>query len=108
MIEYAKSIYGCSNNKIHFKVLDIECANDCKSHLYSFNKLFSFFCFHWIKKKHDALVNMHSMLKSDGEILVHFLLVNPFMELYKCMDTEWQIYVDVSIYFIFKQFFWSY
>lgn len=98
MIEYAKNTYGCSNNKIEFKVLDIECADDCKPHLCCFNKLFSFFCFHWVQNKHDALVNMNKMLKSGGEILIQFLLFNPFFDLYKCMDTEWQKYVDVSIY----------
>lgn len=80
MIEYAKSTYECSNNKIHFKVLDIENANDCKPYLCNFNKLFSLFCFHWVQRKHDALINIHTILKNGREILVQFVLVNPLFD----------------------------
>jgi len=38
------------------------------------------------------------MLKSGGEILINFLLINPLVELYKCMDEEWQKYIKVSSY----------
>lgn len=96
MIEYAKNNYEISN-KMNFEVVDIENSNQCQPYSCYFNKLFSFFCFHWIKKKQDALVNMHNMLKNNGEILIHFLLVNPLFELYKCMDAKWQQYADVSI-----------
>lgn len=100
MIEYAKNTYEISN-KMNFEVLDIENSNECQPYSCYFNKLFSFFCFHWIHKKTDALANMHIMLKNGGEILVHFLLVNPLFELYKYMDAEWQKYVDVSIPFVY-------
>lgn len=95
MVEYSQKTYGCS--KLDFNILDIENANDCAFNSYSFDKIFSFFCFHWVRNKLDALINMHSMLKSGGEILVHFLLINPVFELYKCMDGEWKEYIDVSI-----------
>ncbi|VVC26995.1 Hypothetical protein CINCED_3A022699 [Cinara cedri] len=91
MVEFAKRNYGCS--KINFKVLDIENVNDCTFNSCGFNKIFSFYCLHWIQNKLDALVNMHLMLKNSGEILVYFLLVNPVVELYKCMDEEWKKYV---------------
>ncbi|KAL5239346.1 hypothetical protein ACI65C_006756 [Semiaphis heraclei] len=92
MVEYAKKNFGRS--QIDFKALDIENAKDCSS-FYScrFNKIFSFFCFHWIHNKVNSLFNMHLMLKSGGEILINFLLVNPLVELYKCMDEEWQKYI---------------
>lgn len=101
MVEYAKKNSKCS--KIDFKVLDIENNNDCTIYSQSFNKIFSFFCFHWVHNKFDALVNMHSMLKSGGEILVNFLLINPVVELYKCMDAEWQTYIKVNMY-LFSRF----
>lgn len=95
MVEYAKKSYGYP--RLEFKVLDIENANECISYTNSFDKIFSFFCFHWIHKKTDALINMKTMLKSGGEILLHFLLVNPIVELYKYIDAEWQTFVKVSI-----------
>jgi len=97
MVEYAKNFFGCS--EMDFKVLDIENANDCcSSYPLRFNKIFSFFCFHWIHNKVGALRNMHLMLKSGGEILIDFLLINPLVELYKFMDEEWQIYIKVGTY----------
>jgi len=99
MVEYAKKTYGCS--KIDFKVLDIENANDCSFYSHRFNKIFSFFCFHWVHNKADSLRSMHLMLKNGGEILFNFLLINPLIELYKCMDAEWQKYIKVSIYVIY-------
>jgi len=98
MVEYAKKTYECS--KIGFGVLDIENANDCSFYSNKFNKIFSFFCFHWIHNKPDTLCNLHSMLKNGGEMLINFLLINPFAELYTSLDAEWQKYVKVSIYFI--------
>lgn len=97
MVDYAQKTYGCTN--IDFKVLDIENTNDCALYSYKFNKIFSFFCFHWVRNQLDALVNMHSMLKSGGEILVEFVLINPIFELYKCMDVEWKQYINVSIFY---------
>nr|AHW46050.1 juvenile hormone acid methyltransferase [Aphis gossypii] len=91
MVEYAKKTYGCS--KIDFKVLDIENANDCSFYSHRFNKIFSFFCFHWVHNKVDSLRSMHLMLKNGGEILFNFLLINPLIELYKSMDAEWQKYI---------------
>lgn len=95
MVEYANKTHGCS--KMNFKVLDIENVNDCNSHSHSFDKIFSLFCFHWVSNKLDALINMHLMLKSGGEILIDFLLINPVIELYKSMDAGWKKYIDVSI-----------
>lgn len=100
MMEYANKTYGCS--KIVFKVLNIEHVNDCTTNALRFNKIFSFFCFHWVCNKFDALNNMHFMLKNGGEILIHFLLINPVFELYKHLDAEWQPYVRVSAKFIYS------
>lgn len=94
MIAYAKKTYGCS--KIDFKVLDIENSNDCTYYSHSFNKIFSFYCLHWVCNKVNALINMHLMLKSGGDILIQFLLRNPLVELYKYMDAEWQKYIQVN------------
>lgn len=96
MVEYAKGAYGCS--KMDFKVLDVENAEDCAAFRpRGVNKIFSFFCFHWINNKFDALVNMRSLLESGGDILVHFMLINPVTELYKDMDKEWHKYIEVSL-----------
>lgn len=82
-----------------FKVLDIRNVDDCKNYSESFDKIFSFFCLHWVQNKEEALFNMHSMLKRGGELLIHFLLLNPIVELYKHLDDEWQVYIKVSVYF---------
>ncbi|KAF0720152.1 juvenile hormone acid O-methyltransferase-like [Aphis craccivora] len=91
MVEYATKTYGCS--MIDFKVLDIENVNDCSFYSNQFNKIFSFFCLHWVHNKVDSLCSMHLMLKSGGEILLNFLFINPLAESYKFMDTEWQKYI---------------
>jgi len=96
MVEYAKKTYGCAN--MDFKVLDIENTNDCSFYSHRFNKIFSFFCLHWVHNKFDSFLNMQLMLKSGGEILINFLLINPIAELYTFMDEEWQKYIKVSIY----------
>ncbi|XP_025206653.1 juvenile hormone acid O-methyltransferase-like [Melanaphis sacchari] len=96
MIEYAKKTYGCS--KKDFKVLDIDNVNDCSLYSHKFNKIFSFFCFHWIHNKADSLRSLHSMLKNGGEILLDFLLINPWIATYKSLDAEWQKYVkDINM-----------
>jgi len=99
MIEYAIKHY--ENSNLNFSVLDIENANDCTIYSNNFNKIFSFFCFHRLLKKSDALVNMHSMLKNSGEVLIHILFINPVYEMYKHLDAEWLNYVKVSILLIF-------
>lgn len=94
MVKYAKKRYGCS--KMDFKVLDIENANDCSFYSNKFTKIFSFFCLHWVHNKVDSLRNMNLMLKSDGEMLLNYLFINPIVELYKLMDEEWNKYIKVS------------
>ncbi|KAE9534178.1 hypothetical protein AGLY_008685 [Aphis glycines] len=91
MVEHAKKTYGCS--KMDFKVLDIGNANDCSFYSNRFNKIFSFYCFHWVQNKVDSLRSMNLMLKSGGELLLNYLLITPLVELYKFMDTEWQKYI---------------
>ncbi|XP_026810740.1 juvenile hormone acid O-methyltransferase-like [Rhopalosiphum maidis] len=91
MVEYAKKTYECS--KMGFEVLDIENVNDCSFYSNRFNKIFSFLCLHWVHNKSNALCNMYLMLKNGGEILVNFLLINPFIEWHKSLDAEWQKYV---------------
>lgn len=95
MIDYVNKTYGCF--KINFKILDIENTNDCIFHWNGFDKIFSLLCFHWVINKRVALINMHRMLKSGGEILIDFLLVNPIVETHKSMDAKWKKYIDVSI-----------
>ncbi|XP_050441411.1 juvenile hormone acid O-methyltransferase isoform X1 [Adelges cooleyi] len=91
MIDYAKSTYGKA--KMEFQILDIENSISCAYHTQHFDKIFSFFCFHWIQNKERTLLNLYSMLKSGGEVLILFMLVNPMVHLYKCLDVEWQKYV---------------
>jgi len=94
MIEYANKTYGCS--KLNFKVLDIECTNNCDSYSNCFDKIFSFFCFHWVNNLLDGFNNMHLMLKHGGEILVNFLIFNPIVYVHRSMDEEWKKYMDVT------------
>ncbi|XP_060840999.1 juvenile hormone acid O-methyltransferase-like isoform X2 [Rhopalosiphum padi] len=91
MVKYAKKTY--ERSKMSFEVLDIENTNDCSFYSHKFNKIFSFFCFHWVRNKADSLSNMNLMLKSGGEILINFMLTNPFAELYTSVDPEWLKYV---------------
>lgn len=94
MIRYAQITYGYSF--LDFKVLDIEKANDCNSYAHHFDKIFSFFCLHWVENKFDALCNIKLMLKSSGQSCIHYLLINPVTEYYKKLNTEWQSRANVS------------
>jgi len=95
MIEYAIKNY--ENSNLNFSVLDINNDKKCTIYSNNFTKIFSFFCFHWINKKSDALVNMYSMLKNSGEVLLHILIINPVYEMYTHLDAEWINYLKVSI-----------
>ncbi|XP_025407411.1 juvenile hormone acid O-methyltransferase-like [Sipha flava] len=94
-IEYAKISY--ENSHINFKILDIENANECSLYAHTFDKIFSFLCFHWVWNKMNALVNMKSMLRNNGEICIHYLLNVPNVEIYKKLDPEWQIYTKKTM-----------
>lgn len=94
MINYAKSRY--KRNEIEFKIMDIENTIDCSSYSQFYDKIFSFYCFHWVYNKEKAMKNVYTMLKPRGEILILFLLINPMVHLYKSLDVEWQKYIKVS------------
>jgi len=91
MIEYAIKNY--ENSNLNFSVLDIDNDNECTIYSNNFTKIFSFFCFQWVYKKSDALVNMYSMLKNGGEVLIHILFLVPLDEMYKHIDAEWINYL---------------
>jgi len=73
---------------VDFKVLNIENTNECRLYAHSFDKIFSFCCFHCVRNKLDALKNIHLMLKSGGEVLFDYSLITPLVESYKYLDAE--------------------
>ncbi|KAG0437079.1 hypothetical protein HPB47_017610 [Ixodes persulcatus] len=77
MIEYAKTNYPHPN--ISYAVLDAasrDISNFLKKHG-KFDRVYCFYCLHWIKDQEVALANVGKLLKDDGECL--FLFVSQFV-----------------------------
>uniref|UniRef100_A0A0K8RF03 Putative juvenile hormone acid methyltransferase n=1 Tax=Ixodes ricinus TaxID=34613 RepID=A0A0K8RF03_IXORI len=77
MIEYAKANYP--HPDISYAVLDAasrDISNFLKKHG-KFDRVYCFYCLHWIKDQEVALANVGKLLKDDGECL--FLFVSQFV-----------------------------
>ncbi|XP_014294728.1 juvenile hormone acid O-methyltransferase isoform X2 [Halyomorpha halys] len=62
------------NGRLMFKKLDIQqkwLNNGWENE--AFNKIFSFYCLHWITDHRQAMRNIYSLLKPGGEILLMFM-----------------------------------
>ncbi|XP_066907241.1 juvenile hormone acid O-methyltransferase isoform X2 [Halyomorpha halys] len=62
------------NGRLTFKKLDIQqkwLNNGWENE--SFTKIFSFYCLHWVTDHRQAMQNVYTLLKPEGEILLAFL-----------------------------------
>lgn len=72
MIDYAR--HQSHHPKISYDVLDIA-ASDVSGFVFKygqFDRIYSFFCLHWVKDQTAALRNVSTFLKSDGQCLLLF------------------------------------
>ncbi|XP_073989440.1 juvenile hormone acid O-methyltransferase-like [Rhodnius prolixus] len=94
LVKFANARYSSDNLK--FKKLDIESYDiwdNWKKE--SFDKIFSFYCLHWIQNIRQATVNIYNLLKPGGDILLVMLAKNPLYLLFKIMSRlhTWSAYL---------------
>ncbi|KAG0417899.1 hypothetical protein HPB47_005274 [Ixodes persulcatus] len=87
MLNYAKRNYG--HPDICYDVLDAG-SSDVSAFLDKygkFDRIYSFYCLHWIKDQKAAFRNIGTLLKDDGECLLvfcaQFVLYNVWVEMSK-------------------------
>ncbi|KAF5299233.1 hypothetical protein FQA39_LY02406 [Lamprigera yunnana] len=91
MIEFANHNYRKSS-KIKFSVMDIVTDNIPENYKAEFDHIISLYCLHFVNDHRKALLNMHTMLKPGGNVLLNFMANRVFMDIYKRMAemTEWK------------------
>lgn len=96
MVDYARHHHQHGDGILRFQEFDIMNTIDPTEHFpHGFNKIFSFYCFHWIKDHKHLMHQMFQMLRPEGEMLLVFLASNPIFSMYERMaeKTEWAEYM---------------
>uniref|UniRef100_A0A146L2U7 Putative methyltransferase 235L n=1 Tax=Lygus hesperus TaxID=30085 RepID=A0A146L2U7_LYGHE len=91
MIKYAQDTFG--SKRFNFKQLDVGNSNIWMNwEEESFDKIFSFYCLHWVKDLKQAAENMNTLLKKGGELITFTPVSHPFFELFKKIynDPKWR------------------
>ena len=120
MISYAKKVHQVHDSRLLFQQLDLMKAIQ-PSQIFprGFDKIFSFYCLHWIKDHKSAistttctstydanyirsdcrrlLESMFQITKPEGTVLLSFLASNPIFTMYQRMAErkEWAKYMTV-------------
>ncbi|BES90920.1 Acid methyltransferase [Nesidiocoris tenuis] len=107
MIKYAQATY--ENKRFKFRQLDVGNSNIWMNwDEESFDKIFSFYCLHWVKDLKQAAENMNTMLKNGGELVTLTPITHPFFELFRKIydDPKWREQMKVMKTYdtIFKSF----
>lgn len=94
MVEYAKKHFA--HPKICYDVLDIS-TNDVTDFVQrygQFDRVYSFFCLHWVRDQEAAFKNIAELMKPGGGCLLLFMASNTSMQLPKRLATldHWQKY----------------
>ncbi|KAM7301483.1 juvenile hormone acid O-methyltransferase [Ixodes scapularis] len=97
MVEHAKRKFA--HPKICYDVLDIggSGVTDFVGRYGQFDRVYSFFCLHWIGNQERAFKNIADLMRPGGECLLYFLASVSFMRLGKKLLTldRWQKYRTV-------------
>jgi len=95
MVQYATDKY--KHSKLKFTQFDLakDIENTSQLQPSFFDKIFSFFCLHWIPDQRKALRNIYTLLRTGGEILLLFLGKQPVFTVYEIQSQkpEWQPYM---------------
>lgn len=102
MISYAKKVHQVHDSRLLFQQIDLMNAIQ-PNQIFprGFDKIFSFYCLHWIKDHKRLLESMFQITKPEGTILLSFLASNPIFTMYQRMAErkEWAKYMtDVDEY----------
>ncbi|CAN8021583.1 unnamed protein product [Ixodes persulcatus] len=98
MLEFAKTHYG--HPKIIYDVLDIV-ADDMSDFLERygrFDRVYSFFCFNWVKDQEKAFKNIAELMKPGADCLLWFYAASPHIRFrQKLVEMErWKKYAKVA------------
>ncbi|UYV81062.1 jhamt [Cordylochernes scorpioides] len=99
MVDFARRNF--QTDRIFFDQLDIATTevSTFRARWGSFDRIYSFYCLHWVKDLNRAVGNLGSLLATGGEMLLVFLAHNPIFEVYQRMaaTSRWKVYMEVSI-----------
>uniref|UniRef100_V5HA19 Putative juvenile hormone acid methyltransferase n=1 Tax=Ixodes ricinus TaxID=34613 RepID=V5HA19_IXORI len=97
MVQYARDHYA--HPKICYDVLDIasDDVSDFIERHGKFDRVYSFFCFHWMRNQEQVLKNVARLMKPGGGCLLFFNASSPTMRFRKIMTTmeRWQKYREI-------------
>ncbi|XP_029827643.2 juvenile hormone acid O-methyltransferase-like [Ixodes scapularis] len=97
MVKYAREHFA--HPKICYDVLDIasEDVSDFVERHGEFDRVYSFFCLHWMKDQATVLKNVARMIKPGGGCLLLFNASSPTMRFHKKMAAmdRWQKYREI-------------
>ncbi|XP_064456097.1 juvenile hormone acid O-methyltransferase-like isoform X1 [Ornithodoros turicata] len=101
MVEYARSNHA--NPKLFYEVLDI--AGDMSPFIDEyghFDRVYSFYCLHWVKDQKRALANIASLMTPNGECLLVFCGKTVFYEVWRqfVQHDRWRRYKNAFEKFI--------
>jgi juvenile hormone acid methyltransferase len=95
MIQYATETY--THSKLRFTMFDLvkDIGETAQLQPSVYDKIFSFFCLHFIQDHRKALRNVHSLLRTGGEILIVFFGTCSVYKAYEIQSRkpEWQPYM---------------
>jgi juvenile hormone acid methyltransferase len=95
MVQYATETY--THSKLRFTQFDLvnDIGETAQLQPSVFDKIFSFFCLHFIQDHRKALRNINSLLRTGGEIVIVFFGTCTAFEVYEIQSRkpEWQPYM---------------
>ncbi|CAN7941719.1 unnamed protein product, partial [Ixodes hexagonus] len=97
MVEYARTNFP--HPKISYDVLNIvgdETADFVKRYG-QFDRVYSLFCFNWVKDQAKAIKNVAEMMKPGGDVLFRFFAATPCMRFRRKLTTmeRWKKYAKI-------------
>ncbi|XP_070163058.1 juvenile hormone acid O-methyltransferase-like [Polyergus mexicanus] len=98
-IEFAKKTYG--NERLIFKVLDIQTKDLPEKYISGFDHIFSFHTLHWCYDIQQAFENIYRMIRPGGNILMNLVASNDVFNIIKILaqDVRFAPYIqDVRKY----------
>ncbi|XP_021921384.1 juvenile hormone acid O-methyltransferase [Zootermopsis nevadensis] len=102
MVQHASKMY--THPKLRFVEFDLSKDLRSTSELWTqgFDKIFSFYCLHWIPDHRKAVSNIYNLLRTGGETLLVFLAKCPAFKVYSAqrLKPEWQPYMEDAHRFI--------
>ncbi|KAF4520275.1 hypothetical protein B566_EDAN010743, partial [Ephemera danica] len=87
--------------QINFRCLDIVATERPRNYFpHGFQKIFSFYCLHWVSDQRRAMMNMYELLEPNGELLLVFLAQNPIFTAYERLaaGNKWGKYMQDDVH----------